>query len=93
MAFLDPPYNVAIRGVVGRGAVKHGEFAMASGEMSSAAFRRFLEETLQSAAAVSVDGAVHFVCMDWRHVEELVASGRAVYGQMLDLVVLARHRI
>ena len=34
MAFLDPPYNVKIGSVVGRGRTKHGEFAMASGEMS-----------------------------------------------------------
>ena len=34
MVFTDPPYNVPIRGhVSGRGAVKHDEFAMASGEM------------------------------------------------------------
>ena len=68
MAFLDPPYNVRIRGVVGRGRIKHAEFAMASGEMSRTDFTAFLEETLGTAARVSRDGAVHFVCMDWRHV-------------------------
>ena len=46
MAFLDPPYNVAVGSVVGRGAVKHDEFAMASGEMSRAAFIAFLNQTL-----------------------------------------------
>ena len=33
LAFLDPPYNVRIGAVVGRGRTKHSEFAMASGEM------------------------------------------------------------
>src|SRR5438067_1007586 len=38
MAFLDPPYNVRVRDIVGRGRVKHTEFAMASGELSQADF-------------------------------------------------------
>ena len=87
MAFLDPPYNVRIRGVVGRGRIKHAEFAMASGEMSRTDFTAFLEETLGTAARVSRDGAVHFVCMDWRHVSELIEAGREIYGEMLNLVV------
>jgi DNA modification methylase len=90
MAFLDPPYNVRIKGVVGRGRVKHGEFAMASGEMSRADFTAFLEETLGIAASVSRDGAVHFVCMDWRHVGELIEVGHEIYGDMLNLVVWAK---
>jgi ParB-like nuclease family protein len=61
MAFLDPPYNVRIGGVVGRGMTKHSEFAMASGEMSSADYEHFLGITLNAAASVSRDGAVHFV--------------------------------
>ena len=87
MAFLDPPYNVQIRSVVGRGRIKHGEFAMASGEMSPAEFIAFLEETLGTAARVSRDDAVHFVCMDWRHVDKLIEAGREVYAEMLNLAV------
>ena len=87
MAFLDPPYNVRIKSVVGRGRIKHAEFAMASGEMSPSEFTAFLEETLGNAASVSRDGAVHFVCMDWRHIGELIEAGREVYGEMLNLVV------
>jgi DNA modification methylase len=86
MAFLDPPYNVRVRDIGGRGQIKHREFAMASGEMSESAFTSFLTDTLTLAASVSVDGAVHFVCMDWRHVEELVRSGRLAYGAMLNLI-------
>ena len=68
MAFLDPPYNVRVRSIVGRGRTKHAEFAMASGEMSPSEFTAFLKETLGNAVRVSRDGAVHFVCMDWRHI-------------------------
>jgi DNA modification methylase len=86
MAFLDPPYNVKISGVVGRGARKHREFTMASGEMDPAAFVAFLGESLSTAAQFSSDGAVHFVCMDWRHIAELVKAGQIAYGAMLNLI-------
>jgi hypothetical protein len=77
-AFLDPPYNVRIGGhAVAAG--RHREFAMASGEMSEAEFRSFLADTLGAAARVSRDGAVHFVCMDWRHMDDVSAVGSAIY--------------
>jgi DNA modification methylase len=83
-AFLDPPYNVRINGHANaRG--RHREFAMASGEMSDAAFRTFLSESLGRCAAVSRDGAVHFVCMDWRHMADLESVGAEVYGSLLNL--------
>jgi len=87
MAFLDPPYNVRVRDIVGRGQIKHGEFAMASGELSRASFVEFLKHSLTAATSVSRDGAVHFVCMDWRHLGELREAGDAVYDEMLNLVV------
>jgi len=70
----------------GRGKAKHREFAMASGEMSRDQFTDFLKATLNTAAKISTDGAVHYVCMDWRHVEELVTAGRSIYGAMLNLI-------
>jgi DNA modification methylase len=90
LAFLDPPYNVRIAGAVGRGKIKHAEFAMASGEMSSPDFVRFLSTTLHAAAAISRDGAVHFVCMDWRHIGELLAAAKRIYGDVLNVVVWAK---
>jgi DNA modification methylase len=85
-AFLDPPYNVRIGGhAVSAGS--HREFAMASGEMSEAEFRSFLTDTLGAAVRVSRDGAVHFVCMDWRHMDDVSAVGRAVYGERLNLCI------
>jgi DNA modification methylase len=87
MAFLDPPYNLRIGGVVGRGKTKHSEFAMASGEMSATDFMRFLNAILDAAASVSRDGAVHFVCMDWRHITELMAAAKPIYGDAINLAV------
>src|SRR5947209_2529408 len=90
MAFLDVPYNLKISGVVGRGKTKHSEFAMASGEMSSPDYVDFLGTVLDVAAGVSRDGAVHYVCNDWRHVSELLAAAKSVYAAMLNLVVWAK---
>jgi DNA modification methylase len=90
MAFLDPPYNVRARDIVGRGQIKHSEFAMASGELSRTGFIEFLKQSLAAVTAVSCDGAVHFVCMDWRHLGELLEAGGAVYDEMLNLVVWAK---
>jgi DNA modification methylase len=90
MAFLDPPYNVRVRDIVGRGQIQHTEFAMASGELSRTSFVEFLQQSLAAAAAVSRDGAVHFVCMDWRHLGELLEAGGTVYDAMVNLVVWAK---
>jgi DNA modification methylase len=87
LAFLDPPYNLRIGGVVGRGRTKHSEFAMASGEMSSADYLRFLGITLNAAASVSRKGALHYVCTDWRHIAELMAAAKPVYGDTINIVV------
>lgn len=85
-AFLDPPYNVRIQGHANVSS-KHREFAMASGEMTQSAFRQFLVETLGACARVSRDGAVHFVCMDWRHMEDVQMAGGQVYGDLLNLCI------
>jgi DNA modification methylase len=88
MVFADPPYNVRVGGhVQGRGCVKHAEFAFASGEMSDTRYRAFLATCLGHAARVSRDGAVNFVCMDWRHIDVLMTVGREIYGAILNLVI------
>ncbi|WP_118857954.1 site-specific DNA-methyltransferase [Sphingomonas mesophila] len=84
--FLDPPYNVAIQGHANV-KTKHREFAMASGEMSTSEFRSFLMATVGNCVASSRDGAVHFVCMDWRHMGDLTAVGDELYGDQLNLCV------
>ena len=91
MVFTDPPYNVPIDGhVCGLGDVKHAEFAMASGEMSDAEFTDFLRTVLGHLAAYSANGSLHFVCMDWRHLFELLSAGRDVYSEQKNLCVWAK---
>ncbi len=88
LVFTDPPYNVPIDGhVCGLGRVQHREFAMGAGEMSEAAFTAFLTETLRNAAKNCRDGAIAFVCMDWRHMGELLAAGREVFNELKNLCV------
>ena len=88
VTFTDPPYNVPVAGHVhGRGRVRHREFAFASGEMSRVEFRAFLQECLGHVARVSRDGAIAFVCMDWRHMTELQAAGEAVFAELKNVVV------
>src|SRR6185437_9242780 len=87
MLIADPPYNLRIADVQGRGRIKHAEFAHASGEMTEQEFIDFLKVGLGNAARVSVDGAVHYVFIDWRHIAELIAAGRTVYGAILNICV------
>ena len=88
MVITDPPYNVPIDGhVSGLGRVRHHEFPMASGEMSEAEFTAFLRTAFGRLASHSVDGSIHFVFMDWRHLTEILAAGRAVYSGLKNLIV------
>jgi len=88
MVFTDPPYNVPIAGNVGGlGRVKHKEFVMASGEMSPAQFTDFLASTFKLLAHHSQNGAINFICMDWRHLSELLRAGDMAYYELKNLVV------
>lgn len=87
MVFADPPYNVSIKSIQGRGKIQHGEFAMASGEMSKVEFTRFLIKALGLAVHHSIEGSIHFVCMDWRHLEEILEAGNSVFSELKNLVV------
>jgi DNA modification methylase len=88
MTFTDPPYNVPIGGhVAKRTTVRHGEFVMGSGEMSDAEFRAFLTTVLNHVAEVSVDGAIAFVCMDWRHLADLLGAAGSLGLEHKNLCV------
>jgi DNA modification methylase len=91
MVFTDPPYNVAIAGnVSGLGKVKHREFAMASGEMNPDEFTKFLETAFVRFAQFSSDGSMHFICMDWRHIRELLDAAAKPYREFKNLCVWSK---
>lgn len=88
MVFTDPPWNIAIEdNVSGLGAVKHKDFAMACGEMAPAEFEAFLRSSLGHAAAHSENGALHYVCMHWSKMKEMLAAADGVYDDLVNLCV------
>ncbi|HML90850.1 DNA methyltransferase [Methyloceanibacter sp.] len=88
MVFTDPPYNVPIDGhVCGLGQTRHREFTMAAGEMTSDEFTTFLETVFHQLVKHTTDGSIHFVCMDWRHMKELLQAGEATYSELKNLCV------
>jgi len=90
--FADPPYNVPIKGhVSGLGKITHREFAMACGEMDEEAFAKFLAAIFSLSARYSVDGAIHFICMDWPHIGELLAAARPIYSELKNMCVWMKH--
>ena len=84
----DPPYNLPINGnVAGHGRVKYREFERASGEMSPEQFMAFLSAFFIQLVLNSIDGAIHCIFMDWRHIGEMVNAGRAVFSELKNLCV------
>ena len=91
MVFTDPPYNVPIAGnVSGLGKAKHRDFAMASGEMSTDEYTEFLETAFTRLADFSTDGSIHFVCMDWRHMREVLQAASSAYTELKNLCVWSK---
>jgi DNA modification methylase len=89
--FVDPPYNLRIQGhVSGLGAIQHREFAMASGEMDRNAFTGFLAQACTLLTRYSGDGSIHYVCIDWRHLRELLDAAEPVYSEWLNMCVWAK---
>ncbi|XSG81087.1 MAG: site-specific DNA-methyltransferase [Methyloligella sp. ZOD6] len=86
MVFTDPPYNVRIEGNVTR-SNGHRDFVMASGEMAKDAFISFLTSTFRRLVAWSADGSIHYICMDWRHLDEISAAGQETYSELKNLIV------
>ena len=84
MMVTDPPDVVQS---MGRGKVRPREFPMASGEISGAAFRAFLDRFIRSAVSASRVGAIHYIFMDWRHLHELLGAALPLYSEWKNLLV------
>jgi hypothetical protein len=63
---------------------------MASGEMSRSEFTRFLKTSFEHLCDASVEGSIHFVCMDWRHMREVLDAADDTYGELKNLCVWAQ---
>ena len=92
MVFTDPPYNDPIDGyVTGFGRIHHPEFAVASGEMNASEFTDFLTRVTFKLARNSADGALQFICIDWRHSAELLSAARSAYSEFKNLCVWVKE--
>jgi DNA modification methylase len=88
MVFTDSPYNVKIAGhASGLGTIQHQNFKMACGEMNESQFTDFLTQVFTLLARHSKEGSLHFLFMDWRHMQELLAAGKQVYTELKNLCV------
>lgn len=86
--FTDPPYNVPIDGhVCGLGRIRHKNFAMGCGEMSTDGFTAFLASVYEMLCRYSMEGSIHQICMDWRHMREMLHAGHTHYSELKNLCV------
>lgn len=84
--FCDPPYNVSVTRHV-TSAVGFQEFAMGVGEMSTAQFVGFLTAFMGETGRHLIDGAIMHVCMDWRHMREVVDAAEKTGLTLKNLCV------
>jgi len=85
MILQDPPYDLKIGGHVCK--TQHKEFAMASGEMNSEEFTKFLKSNFAICEQYLKDGGLSYNYMDWRHIGEIIAAGRDIYKSFINMVV------
>ena len=63
---------------------------MASGEMNEAEFTGFLSSVFRNLVGHGADGSIHFICMDWRHMGEVLAAGEEAFSGLKNLCVWAK---
>lgn len=90
IVFTDSPYNISVSKIGGKGKVKHSEFKMGVGELSSEQFTDFLKKIMENLCEYSEENSVHYLCMDWRNVFEMMSASKDVYSKMLNLLVWAK---
>jgi DNA modification methylase len=92
LVFTDPPFNVRIDGhATGNGRIRHREFAMAAGEMTSGQFADFLSRVFAHVVRHSASGSMHYICMDWRHQLEILTAGNEAYTELKNLCVWVKN--
>lgn len=83
----DVPYNRAGHQISGKGKTRHPSFKMGGGEMTDGRYQQFLESALRLMALHSVDGSLHYHCIDWRHVRDIQTAAENIYSQLLNICV------
>jgi DNA modification methylase len=63
---------------------------MGCGEMSAAEFEAFLRTALGHAVTHSENGSIHFVCMHWAKIRELLGSTADLFSETKNLCVWSK---
>ena len=86
IVLTDEPFNVRIAGNV-TGKKHHAEFAMASGEFSREEFFAFNRTWMHHCAEMLITGGLIGTFIDWRSVEIVLAAGRELGLDLLNIIV------
>lgn len=93
MVFTDPPYNLESDRLVRADILRHEDFLMAAGEMSEQKYTDFLDKIFEHLVSFSKDGSIHYVCMDWRHIYEVMTASRKHYNEFKQLCVWNKNNM
>ena len=85
--FTDPPYNLESDRLVRADILRHDDFLMAAGKMSEQEYTNFLDKVFKNLISESKDGSIHYICMDWRHVYEVMTAAKNNYSEFKQLCV------
>ena len=55
--------------------------------MSEAEFVDFIKTAMSGLKEFSLDGSIHYVCIDWRHEHELLTAGKKIYTEHKNLCI------
>jgi DNA modification methylase len=87
MVFTDPPSDLADAGSRSGRRVTPSALAKPAADVGPDAYTSFLERVFSHLIDFSVRGSIHFVCMDWQHMRELLNAATKPYGDLKDLCV------
>jgi hypothetical protein len=59
--------------------------------MERSEFTDFLTRVCLHLKRSSRAGAIHYICMDWRHAGELLAAGNEIYPELKNICVWVKH--
>ena len=90
MIFTDPPYNLSAKDIKSVADTDNKGFVMGRGEFSDDEFTEFLTKITKNLYEFSLAGSIHFICMDWRHIEHLMTACK-VYDKFKSLCVWVKH--
>ena len=92
VVFSDPPYNLPVDGFIsGLGKIRHREFHSAAGEMDRDQFTTFLADVFRQMARNLEGGSLAYICMDHRHLVEMMTAGESSFSEFKTLCVWVKH--